>query len=73
MNAPVKIDELDKSWRAEVGAGSSALVDGVLSGAAADFLREQVAGSGGMITEVFIMDRQGLNVAASAPTSFSSE
>ncbi|MEL7466683.1 MAG: hypothetical protein AAFN79_21595 [Pseudomonadota bacterium] len=64
-----KIDELDKTWRSEVGAGASALVDGVLTGAAAEFLREQVEGSGGAITEVFIMDHHGLNVAASAPTS----
>jgi hypothetical protein len=36
---------------------------------AADFLRGQVDASGGRITEVFIMDRHGLNVAASAMTS----
>lgn len=63
-----RIDELDQTWRAEVGTGSD-LVNGVLMNAAADFLRSQVDASGGMITEVFIMDAHGLNVAASDATS----
>lgn len=64
-----RIDALDQQWRAEVGSSGSDLVDGVLMNAASDFLREQVAASGGLVTEVFIMDAQGLNVAASAATS----
>lgn len=63
-----RIDALDQQWRAEVG-GASELVDGVLINAAADFLRARVAESGGQITEVFVMDAQGLNVAASGATS----
>lgn len=64
----VRIDALDKTWRAEVGTGSD-MVDGVLTNATADFLRTQIAASGGMITEVFVMDAQGLNVASSGATS----
>lgn len=63
-----RIDALDKTWRAEVGTGSD-LVDGVLTNAAADYLRTQIAASDGLITEVFVMDAQGLNVAASGATS----
>lgn len=63
------IDQLDQTWRAEVGTGSTPTIDPVLQNAAADFLRDQVAASGGLITEVFIMDAKGLNVAASAVTS----
>ena len=63
-----QIDMLDQTWRAEVGTASD-LVDSVLLNDAADFLRMQVDASGGMITEVFIMDSVGLNVAASSPTS----
>lgn len=63
-----QIDELDQTWRAEVGTASD-LIDGVLMNAAADFLRSQIDASGGRITEVFIMDAQGLNVAASGATS----
>lgn len=63
-----RIDSLDQTWRAEVGTGSD-LVDGVLMNDAAEFLRARIVASGGMITEVFIMDAQGLNVAASSATS----
>ena len=63
------IDAMDTRWRAEVGTPDSAFTDQVLNNSAADFLREQVEKSGGRITEVFIMDAQGLNVAASSPTS----
>ena len=63
-----RIDALDQTWRADVGTGSD-MIDAVLSNAAADFLRTRIDASGGMITEVFIMDAQGLNVAASGATS----
>lgn len=64
-----RIDELDQAWRAEVGNSDSPIIAPVLTNAAADFLRQQVASSGGAITEIFIMDARGLNVAASAVTS----
>jgi hypothetical protein len=64
-----KIDAMDTAWRAEVGAADTPTIAPVLTGAAADFLRKQVEASGGKITEVFITDAVGLNVAASAPTS----
>lgn len=63
------IDELDTRWRAEVGASSTPTITPVLTSNAADFLRQQVEAAGGRITEVFIMDAMGLNVAASAVTS----
>lgn len=64
-----RIDEMDGQWRAEVGTGASDLVDGVLMNAAAEFLRAQVQAAGGTITEAFVMDAHGLNVAASGATS----
>ncbi len=64
-----QIDELDKTWRAEVGNASSALINGVLNNPTADALRAHVEASGGAITEVFVMDEHGLNVAASDVTS----
>lgn len=64
-----QIDALDQAWRAEVGTGNTPTITPVLKNAAADFLRERVAASGGQITEIFIMDAQGLNVAASDVTS----
>ena len=64
-----EIDALDQAWRAEVGAGSSPTIDPVITNAAAEFLREQVAASGGQITEIILMDATGLNAAVSHVTS----
>lgn len=64
-----KIDALDQEWQATVGTGGNALVADVLTGPAADFLRAKVAESGGTVTEAFVTDAKGLNVAASDPTS----
>lgn len=63
------IDQLDQTWRAEVGTAGSALIVGVLDHPASAFLRERVEASGGAITEIFVMDARGLNVASSAVTS----
>lgn len=63
------IDQLDGAWRAEVGQANTPTITPVLQNAAADFLRAQVEASGGRITEVFVMDAHGLNVAASDVTS----
>lgn len=64
-----QIDALDLEWREQVGTGSSDLVGNVLNGDAAAFLQQHVGTSDGAITEIFIMDAHGLNVAASGPTS----
>lgn len=64
-----KIDSLDTAWRAEVGQTDTPTINPIIANAAADFLRAQIDASGGKITEVFITDNVGLNVAVSAPTS----
>jgi len=63
------IDELDLTWRAEVGSGSSQMISDVLENEAANFLRQQQSDSSGVISEIFTMDAHGLNVAASNITS----
>ncbi len=63
------IDALDLSWRAEVGSSNAPTIEPVLSNPSSEFLRAQVDQAGGTITEVFIMDLHGLNVAASDTTS----
>lgn len=63
-----EINTLDQQWRAEVGT-DSALIKGVLDNAASAFLRDQVANSGGMMTEVIVMDAKGMNAAVSDVTS----
>jgi hypothetical protein len=63
------IDQLDQAWRAEIGTPSTPTITPVITNAAADFLRGQIQASGGRVTEIFIMDAHGLNVAASGMTS----
>ena len=59
----------DNTWRAEVGQASSPMIEGVLNAPLSEFLRERLALSDGRITEIFVMDGKGLNVAASGITS----
>lgn len=64
-----QIEEWDTQWRGEVGQDSQPLISDVMGRPLSGFLAEQVAASGGRITEIFVMDAVGLNVAASDVTS----
>lgn len=64
-----EIDALDLAWRAEVGGSSTPTITPVLENVAANFLRERITDSGAAITEIFVTDARGLNVAASDLTS----
>ncbi len=64
-----QIEELDQAWRRELGLSQRPTIEPVISNAASEFLRRVVADAGGVLTEVFVMDARGLNVAASGPTS----
>lgn len=59
----------DAKWRGEVGTANAPMINGVLNAPVSEFLRSHQSASGGRITEVFVMDRHGLNVAASGVTS----
>jgi len=59
----------DNVWRGEVGASDTPMIDGVVNTPLAGFLRDHVEKSQGRITEVFVMDSRGLNVASSGVTS----
>lgn len=63
------IDRLDKQWRAEVKQGSGPLVGESMGKPLSKLLKDKVTASGGVITELFLMDNKGLNVAQAAPTS----
>jgi len=64
-----QILEWDSQWRAQVGAADAPLINDVMGRELSKFLGEKVAASGGRITEIFVMDALGLNVAASGVTS----
>ncbi len=66
--SPNDILTLDGQWRAEVGK-DSALIKGVAENPTSAMLRDLVSASGGKVTEVILMDAQGLNVAVSDVTS----
>jgi len=63
------IDALDQAWRNQADSGSQPMIDDLLSRSVSEYLRVQQSESGGLITEVFIMDNHGLNVAQSDATS----
>lgn len=64
-----KINELDALWMAQAGMAGIPLIDDVLQNPTSDFLRQRMVASGGAISEIFVMDARGLNVAAAEATS----
>jgi hypothetical protein len=60
---------LDQQWRAEAGAGGGPLIEKLLSDPVSNWLLAQQEATAGFVTEVFVMDNKGLNVAQSAETS----
>jgi len=60
---------LDKQWRAERDQDDQPLIAGTLSNPLSNYLTQIQAASGGLLTEIFIMDAYGLNVGQSAITS----
>ena len=59
---PSEIDRLDQRWRKEKKRGGGSLISSVMGNELSAFLRGIKAASGGVITELFVMDNVGLNV-----------
>ena len=64
-----QIEALDQAWRAEIGQATQPTIAPVMTNAASDVLRARIAASGGRVTEAFVMDALGLNVATASATS----
>ncbi|MDD8023222.1 MAG: hypothetical protein PHX82_08960 [Paracoccaceae bacterium] len=64
-----QIETLDQAWRAEIGATDQPTIAPVLNNPASDFLRAQLAATQGRVTEAFVTDNLGLNVAMAGLTS----
>ena len=64
-----EIEALDQQWRAEVGTSNTPTITPILENDIAEHLRDIVEASGQAVTEIILMDAQGLNVAVSAVTS----
>lgn len=63
------IDALDKDWRKQAKAGGGPLIERLLEKKASTYLSDKKSKSDELVTEVFIMDNKGLNVAVSDVTS----
>lgn len=59
---------LDAQWKAEKLIGGGDLMSSKMNNKLAAFLRGVKAASGGVITEIFVMDNLGLNVGQTDPT-----
>ena len=57
-----EIDRLDQRWRMERLRNSGSLISSIMGNQFSAFLRGIKAASGGVITEIFVMDNVGLNV-----------
>ncbi len=63
------IQKLDKQWRAETSASAKPLIQSVSGNKLSAFLVAKKKESSELITELFVMDDKGLNVAVSDTTS----
>ncbi|MFZ3582044.1 hypothetical protein ACOI1H_07740 [Loktanella sp. DJP18] len=63
------VSGLDAQWRDQIAASDGALITQVLSGTTSDYLRQIVDESNGVIAEIILMDKRGLNAAVSVVTS----
>lgn len=63
------INDLDNQWREETKKTDQPLIAAILSSPLSNYLTQIQAASGGLYTEIFIMDAKGLNVGQSAITS----
>lgn len=59
----------DNDWREQAKNGGGPLINQLLEHEVSKWLRDRQLGTAGLITEVFIMDNKGLNVAQSVETS----
>ena len=57
-----EINRLDQRWRKERLRGGGSLISSIMGNEFSAFLRGIKAASGGIITEIFVMDNVGLNV-----------
>jgi hypothetical protein len=65
----VDIDAADKEWRTEREAEDQPIIAAVLTNPLSGYLTQIQARSGGLYSEIFVMDAHGLNVGQSAITS----
>ena len=63
------IDDLDTTWRTEFASDVHPLIDTVVGNPLSTFLEDKQIASGGVITEIFVMDAKGLSAGESEISS----
>lgn len=63
------IDSLDATWRAEFAGNVHPLIDTIVSNPLSQFLKDKQVASGGVITEILVIDAKGLSVGESEISS----
>jgi len=66
---PADIDDLDAAWRTEFSSNVRPLIDSVMGSRLSKFLKDKQVASGGVITEIFVIDAKGLSVGESEVSS----
>lgn len=64
-----EIDAMEIQWKAELASENYVLIASVVSNALADHLRAVVQNSGGLISEINVMNSLGFSVGQSSPNS----
>lgn len=64
-----EIDALDATWRTEFASDTRPLIDTVIGNPLSHFLKDRQVASGGVITEILIIDAKGLSVGESEVSS----
>jgi hypothetical protein len=64
-----EVDKLDEAWKSEAKSDDQPLIAEILSSPLSSYLLYTQAKSAGLFTEIFIMDKFGLNVGQSSVTS----
>jgi hypothetical protein len=64
-----EIDTLDNDWKAQAKSDDQPLIAEILSSPLSSYLLYTQAKSAGLFTEIFVMDKFGLNVGQSSVTS----
>ena len=67
--SPMDIQVLDNSYRSEIKSGQWQMVTRLLNNPVSRYLKAKQDDSQGTIVEIFVTDRNGLNVAQSVPTN----
>lgn len=63
------IDKMEETWQAEVDGDTHPLVDSVVENPLAARMRKVIEGKGDVVTEIGVIDAQGLSIAQSSANS----